>query len=381
MGGEGLLQRAQLAVGRRQPLDRPHLRPVRLHGEEHAALDRLAVEVDGAGAAVAGVAADVRSGQLELVADEVDEQAPRIDVALVDVAVDLDRDRHARRRLHAHRPRSCACATARTRADAGEVAAVVGGGVDVRWRVEVRRLEGLADAVLITTRGGKQDGNSVDATERNSHRVAGQAGGRTCKTGSVASDRDRREAVGGVRGGGHRDREQELALADDGHVDTEEELLRGDGSLARLAADRHRRAERDEQRRQVIRRVVRADVAADRAAVAHLDVGDLRRHLGQDRPRDVDLGRAHDLGVGRHRAQLQRVAGDRDRAQLVEPVQVDEHVRRGCAGLHHVDERLAAGERPGSLVRAEQLNRLCHRGRTRIFDLAEKHVGTTPISP
>ena len=37
----------------------------------------------GAGAAVAGVAADVRAGQLEVVADEVDEQAARVDLPLV----------------------------------------------------------------------------------------------------------------------------------------------------------------------------------------------------------------------------------------------------------------------------------------------------------
>ena len=58
--------------------------PVGLDGEQHAALHRLAVQVDRAGAAVAGVAADVRAGQLEVVAEEVDEQPPRVDVALVD---------------------------------------------------------------------------------------------------------------------------------------------------------------------------------------------------------------------------------------------------------------------------------------------------------
>ena len=130
----------------------------------------------------------------------------------------------------------------------------------------------------------------------------------------------------------------------------------------------------------MVRRVVRADVAADRAPVADLDVGDLGGHLGQDRPRDVDLGRGHDLGVGRHRAQLERVARDRDRAQLLEPVQVDEHVRRGGARLHHVHERLAAGERAGAFVRAKQPDRLFDGGRPRIFDLAKKHEGITPIS-
>ena len=94
----------------------------------------------------------------------------------------------------------------------------------------------------------------------------------------------------------------------------------------------------------------------------------------------VHLGRRHDLRVRRHRAELERVARDGDRAQLLEPVQVDDHVRGGGSGLHHVDERLAAGERSGALVRAQQPNRLFDRGRPRIFDLAKKHGGITPIS-
>ena len=65
MGGEGLLQRAQLAVPGASPSTVRDLRAVGLDGEQHAALDRLTVEMDGAGAAVAGVAADVRPGQLE----------------------------------------------------------------------------------------------------------------------------------------------------------------------------------------------------------------------------------------------------------------------------------------------------------------------------
>ena len=66
----------QLAVVAGQVLDRADVRAVGLDGEHHAALDGLAVELDGAGAAVAGVAADVRAREVEIVADEVHEQAP-----------------------------------------------------------------------------------------------------------------------------------------------------------------------------------------------------------------------------------------------------------------------------------------------------------------
>ncbi len=52
----------------------------------------VAVEQDGARAAVARVAADVRAGQAEDVAEEVHEQQARLDVGLPDGAVDGDAD-------------------------------------------------------------------------------------------------------------------------------------------------------------------------------------------------------------------------------------------------------------------------------------------------
>ncbi len=88
---EGLLERRQL-VALREPLDGLDARAVDLDGEQHAALHEPAVEDDAARAAVAGVAADVAAGQVEVVAEEVDEEAPRVDVALVEDAVDGDGD-------------------------------------------------------------------------------------------------------------------------------------------------------------------------------------------------------------------------------------------------------------------------------------------------
>jgi hypothetical protein len=63
-------------------------------------------------------------------------------------------------------------------------------------------------------------------------------------------------------------------------------------------------------------------------------------------PCDVDLGRALQLGARDHRADLEHpVRREPDPAQLVEIGKVDEHVGRGRALLHHVDQRLAPGER------------------------------------
>src|SRR6266540_4370160 len=69
---ERLLERVQRPVVGKA-LDRLDRGAVRLDGQHHAALDRFAVVEDRAGPAVAGVAADVRAGQLEVVAEEVDQ--------------------------------------------------------------------------------------------------------------------------------------------------------------------------------------------------------------------------------------------------------------------------------------------------------------------
>src|SRR5919198_26971 len=92
---ERLLQRMQLAV-LRQALDRRDLAAVGLDGEHGARLHREPVDVDRAGAADGRVAADLRSGEPEVVAEEVDEQRPRLDLRLVPDAVDGERNRYQR---------------------------------------------------------------------------------------------------------------------------------------------------------------------------------------------------------------------------------------------------------------------------------------------
>jgi len=52
----------------------------------------VAVDVDGAGAALARVAADVGAGELEVLPDELDEQASGLDVRLPSLTVDRERN-------------------------------------------------------------------------------------------------------------------------------------------------------------------------------------------------------------------------------------------------------------------------------------------------
>src|SRR5439155_19314184 len=88
---ERLLHRMQLAV-LRQAFDGGDGAPFGLDREQRAGLHGPAVEEDGAGAALAGVAPYVRPGQAEDVAQEMDEQQAGLDLAGLSNAVDLDGD-------------------------------------------------------------------------------------------------------------------------------------------------------------------------------------------------------------------------------------------------------------------------------------------------
>ena len=88
---EGLLQRMQrVAVG--EPLDGADLPALRLHREHQAGAHGDVVEDDGAGAADAVLAADMGAGLPAVVADGVDQRAPRLDPDRIVAAVDGERD-------------------------------------------------------------------------------------------------------------------------------------------------------------------------------------------------------------------------------------------------------------------------------------------------
>src|SRR5262249_4828758 len=86
---ERLLQRMELPVPG-QAFHGRHRGPVRLDGEHEARADGLAVDEHGAGAARSVLAADVGSGEPEVVAEEVDEQPTRFHSLLIRDAVDRD---------------------------------------------------------------------------------------------------------------------------------------------------------------------------------------------------------------------------------------------------------------------------------------------------
>src|SRR5439155_20957359 len=93
---EGGLQRVELVGGGREAFDGRQLSAVRLHREHQAGAHRLAVEQHGAGAAHAVLAADVGAGEPQVLAQEVAQEEPRLDVAPVLDPVDGHVDRHVR---------------------------------------------------------------------------------------------------------------------------------------------------------------------------------------------------------------------------------------------------------------------------------------------
>src|SRR5439155_18992621 len=116
---ERFLQGVQRAVRGRQALDGRDLLAGRLHGEEQARTNRAAGEKHRAGAADAVLAAHVRPGEPELVAQDVGERDPWLDRSGSPHAVDRERDVHqataawARSRASVTARRATAIATRR----------------------------------------------------------------------------------------------------------------------------------------------------------------------------------------------------------------------------------------------------------------------------
>ena len=78
VAAEGFLQHRKSARFRRQRLDGADLCAVGLHRERQAGARRHAVDLDGAGAADAVLAADMGAGHRQLMAQEIGEQHARL---------------------------------------------------------------------------------------------------------------------------------------------------------------------------------------------------------------------------------------------------------------------------------------------------------------
>lgn len=92
MFAEGLLHWMQAAVAR-QALYCRKLRSADLNGEHRATLHRASVDVDDAGATLAGIAADVRPGHAEILSQHLDEQRARFNLGRDRYSVEIETDR------------------------------------------------------------------------------------------------------------------------------------------------------------------------------------------------------------------------------------------------------------------------------------------------
>src|SRR5713101_839231 len=79
---EPLLDRVQASFGG-QSFDRGHFTAVRLHGQHCTGLHRIAIEEYGTGATLRSVAADVGSGEVQHIAQIVDQQHARLYLRMV----------------------------------------------------------------------------------------------------------------------------------------------------------------------------------------------------------------------------------------------------------------------------------------------------------
>ena len=92
---ERLLERVELAIAP-QSLDREHLAPLALGGEEDAGIHRPAIEEDRADATFCLKAVLLGAGQAEVGPEHVEERAVRLGQHLVALAVDGEGERDLR---------------------------------------------------------------------------------------------------------------------------------------------------------------------------------------------------------------------------------------------------------------------------------------------
>ena len=134
MAAERCLQHREAAGLGRQALDGAEARAVGLHGEREARARGRAVDLDRTGAAHAMLAADMRAGEAETVAQEIGEQHARLGLALDGAAVDFEANRVARVGAQARHLLRLRDGLEPKLAD--KIAAIGGGRVQVVTRIE-----------------------------------------------------------------------------------------------------------------------------------------------------------------------------------------------------------------------------------------------------
>ena len=140
------------------------------------------------------------------------------------------------------------------------------------------------------------------------------------------------------------DANHQLLRPDRGREVAADELVHRNAPLTSAGRrDANRRVVQECEQRQLRGWIELTQATADRAAVASLPVPEQRQRLAEDRRDEgklrIDLERAlpHD------RADRHEISIRDDRAQIRNPVDINEMIRKGKAHVEHRYERLATG--------------------------------------
>ena len=401
-----------------EPLHGLHLRPVRLHREGKAGPRAVAVEEDGARAAHPVLAADVGAGEAEVLAQEVGEEAPGLDLALEGRAVHGDADgpppahappfgtaclaspvaapsRLARRLLGllpsdalARPPRGGLERPPGQHLD--EMAPEVGRGMEVvvgldrvaggprggPYRLAVRRLAGEE-----RLRGGDPKRRVVGAHDRETRfrdvpvRIGGQGRGGGGEGEVPGAPGDLLEAPAGA-GGKERqlDANQHLRVPEGGGEGGAEELARRDPARPRGTADLHRRIEKKRHHRQLRRGVRVGEAAPEGPPVADREVGDVAHGRAKDREPFGDGRRDLELAVPGERPDPEPAGSLLDGGKARNAVHVDEERRMHEAEVQHRHEALPTREElRAAVVAGEERDRLVDALGSRVVEGRRLH--------
>src|SRR6266516_1059628 len=361
------------------------------HGREHRArLHRQLVHPDHAGAAVRGVAAPVRAGEPELIAQEVDQQQPRLDLTGERDIVDGHGDLHGlplrpapRDAQGAHGELGGQMPLVVGRAALiGDGAAVPGGDLTgpgeglVSGGRAAQELLGLRRRELARADRGEPDPGI-------GHHIAGQPDGGPGRAHRPVPDPAAHLLVGAAAAQRDRDPDlgEHLARAHHGLVGPGVEFPGRYRPAAVRAVDDHAGLQRRERRRQVLGRVGLAEGAADRPPVAHDGIGDHLLGVVEDREMPAHGRRVEQLRMPGQRPDPQLTAVDLEIGQLAEPVDVDQGPRLREPQLHHRDQAVPAGQDPRlRAVPGEQAERVLDAGCLLVLDMRRHlHAPLPPI--
>ena len=394
---ERRLDRRQRAVGAAEALDGGDLGAVGLHGEHQARAHGLAVEQHGAGAADAVLAAEVGAGEPAPLAQEVGQREPglgRVRPAGRPVDPHLDMRSQPRR---ASSTRACASALATIAAPTR--APVVRRSVQVR-RAPIRapamasRAELLGVDVADVPHRGRRPRPPRPAPASDPGRAARcrTAATRSSSSSSTATAapamakspwRRANSSIANPHRPCHTGKVTPVSSSSSPRAVVHRPVKKSAGGHRPPAGGRQHLelgVERERDGRVLGGGVGVGERAADRAAVADLEVADERRGPGQQRDRVGDARRERSIVACVVPAPIRTDAvAPLDAAQLLDPTEVDEVLEGGQPQGEHRDEALAAGEQLRDVAElGEQGHRLLGGRRRVVLERGGLHRRSAP---